>query len=119
LAKTLDELLKIPGVVAAGEFAPDGKLVNYLASMDMSRDMAAMTAQFVATVTMLFNTLAGAFTQLSKMKWVPQQGWAYTGGDWTVAVMGNWGVFVETGKADFNQLFKELSGKARIEPIPA
>jgi len=80
LAKTLDELLKIRGVVAAGEFAPDGNLVNYLASMDMSRDMAAMTAQFVATVTMLFNTLAGAFSQLSKMKWVPQQGWAYTGG---------------------------------------
>ena len=42
--------------------------------MDMSRDMAAMTAQFVATVTLLFNTLAGAFTQLSKMKWIPQQG---------------------------------------------
>jgi hypothetical protein len=35
---------------------------------------------------MLFNTLAGAFTQLSKMNWVPQQGWAYTGGDWTVAM---------------------------------
>ncbi len=101
MAKTLDELLKIPGVAAAGEFAPDGKLVNYL------------------TVTMLFNTLAGAFTQLSKMKWVPQQGWAYTGGDWTVAVMGNWGVFVETSKADFNLLFKELGGKARVEPIPA
>jgi len=119
LAKTLDELLKIPGVAAAGEFAPDGKLVNYLASMDMSPDMAAMTAQFVATVTMLFNTLASAFTQLSKMKWVPQQGWAYSGGDWTVAVMGNWGVFVETSKADFNLLFKELGGKARVGPIPA
>src|SRR5437016_14408128 len=78
--------------------------------MDMSRDMAAMTAQFVATVTMLFNTLASAFTQLSKMKWVPQQGWAYSGGDWTVAVMGNWGVFVETSKADFNLLFRELDG---------
>ena len=119
MAKTLDELLKIPGVAAAGEFAPDGKLVNYLASMDMSRDMAAMTAQFVATVTMLFNTLAGAFTQLSKMKWVPQQGWAYSGGDWTVAVMGNWGVFVETSKADFNLLFRELGGKAIVGPIPA
>ena len=119
MAKTLDELLKIPGVAAAGEFTPDGKLVNYLASMDMSRDMAAMTAQFVATVTMLFNTLAGAFTQLSKMKWIPQQGWAYTGGDWTVAVMGNWGVFVETSKADFNLLFKVLGEKARVGPIPA
>ncbi|HYY91593.1 MAG TPA: DUF2173 family protein [Candidatus Dormibacteraeota bacterium] len=119
MAKSLDELLKIRGVVAAGEFTPDGKLVNYLASMDMSRELAANTAQFVATVTMLFNTLAGAFTQLSKMKWVPQQGWAYTGGDYTVAIMGNWGVFVETSKADFNLLFKELGGKARVETVAA
>jgi roadblock/LC7 domain-containing protein len=119
LAKSLDELLKIPGVVAAGEFTPDGKLVNYLASMNMSRELAATTAQFVATVTMLFNTLAGAFTQLSKMKWVPQQGWAYTGGDYTVAIMGNWGVFVETSKADFNLLFRELSGRAKVETVTA
>ena len=105
---TLDELLKINGVVAAGEFTADGKLVNYKAKMDMSPKLAVMTAQFSATVTMMFNTLAGAFAQLSKMKWVPQQGWMYAGGDWTVAIGGNKGVFVETAKADFNQLFQAL-----------
>ena len=107
---TLDELLNINGVVAAGEFTVDGKLLDYKAKMDMSPELAAMTAQFCATVTMLFNTLAGAFSQLSKMNWVPQQGWAYSGGDWTVAIGGNRGVFVETTKADFNQLFQELVG---------
>src|SRR5205823_12003393 len=73
---TLDELLKIDGVVAAGEFTADGKLVDYKSKMDMSPEMAAMTAQYCATVTMMFNTLAGAYTKLSKMNWVPQQGWA-------------------------------------------
>jgi roadblock/LC7 domain-containing protein len=107
---TLHELLKINGVVAAGEFSVDGKLLDYKAKMDMSPELAAMTAQFCATVTMLFNTLAGAFSQLSKLNWVPQQGWAYSGGDWTVAVGGNRGVFVETTKADFNQLFQALVG---------
>jgi roadblock/LC7 domain-containing protein len=107
---TLDELLKINGVVAAGEFTADGKMVNYKAKIDMSPEMAAMTAQFCATVTMMFNTLAGAFAQLSKMKWVPQQGWMYAGGDWTVAIGGNKGVFVETAKADFSQLFQVLVG---------
>lgn len=107
---TLDDLLEIRGVVAAGEFTADGKLVAYKAKMDMSKEMAEMTAQFCATVTMLFNTLAGAFAQLSKMKWVPQQGWMYAGGDWTVAIGGNRGVFVETAKADFNQLYKALVG---------
>lgn len=110
MAATLEELLNINGVVAAGEFTADGKLVTYKAKMDMSPEMAAMTAQFCATVTMLFNTLAGSFAQLSKMNWVPQQGWAYSSDKWTVAVGGNRGVFVETAKADFNQLFQALVG---------
>jgi roadblock/LC7 domain-containing protein len=77
---TLEELLTIDGVAAAGEFAPDGSLVDYKANMDMSPEMAAGAAQFCATVTMLFNTLAGAFSQMSGMSWTPQQGWAYSGG---------------------------------------
>ncbi len=107
---TLDDLIKIDGVAAAGEFAADGKLVDFKANMDMSPEMAAMSAQFCATLTMLFNTLAGAFAQLSQMKWVPQQGWMYAGGDWTAAVGGNRVVFVETAKADFNELFRALVG---------
>jgi roadblock/LC7 domain-containing protein len=106
----LDELLDIEGVVAAGEFNADGSLVDYKATMDMSQEMAEMTAQFTATVTMMFNTLASSYTQVSGMQWVPQQGWAYSGGDWTVAVGGNRGVFIETEKADFNQLFEVLVG---------
>lgn len=106
----LDDLLKIEGVVAAGEFTADGKLVDFKSKMDMPPELAAMTAQFCATVTMMFNTLAGAYTQLSGMKWVPQQGWAYSGGEWTVAIGGNTGVFVETAKADFNRLFEALVG---------
>ena len=107
---TLDDLLKMPGVMAAGEFSADGKLVGYKAKMEMSPELAATTAQFCATVTMMFNTRAGAFAQLSKMNWVPQKGWAYSGGDWTVAVGGNRGVFVETASADFNKLFETLVG---------
>jgi roadblock/LC7 domain-containing protein len=107
---TLDDLLKLSGVVAAGEFSADGKVVDFKAKMDMSRELAAQTAQFCATVTMLFNSLAGAYTQMSKMNWVPQKGWAYSGGDWTVAIGGNRGVFVETAKADFNNLFQVLVG---------
>jgi roadblock/LC7 domain-containing protein len=107
---SLDELLTIEGVAAAGEFGPDGSLVDYRANMDMSPEMAAGAAQFCATVTMMFNTLAGAFSQMSGMQWTPQQGWAYSGGDWTVAIGGGGykGVFVETARADFNKLFEVL-----------
>ena len=82
---TLGELLELDGVVAAGEFSPDGGLVGYEATMEMSPELAAMTAQFRATVTMLFNTLAGAYQQMSGMQWTPQLGWAHSGGDYTVA----------------------------------
>jgi len=109
---TLDELLKIEGVVAAGEFKRDGTLVDYRASMDMSRELASQAAQFCATVTMLFQTLGGAFEGISGMPWTPQQGWAYSGGQYTVAIGegGTKGVFVETAKADFNELFRLLVG---------
>lgn len=105
---TIDDLLEIEGVVAAGEFARDGGLIDFEAAMDMSEELAATTAQFCATVTMLFDTLGGAFTDLSGMSWTPQHGWMYAGGDYTVAIGGTKGVFVETEKADFNQLYQAL-----------
>ena len=104
----LDELLKMDGVLAAGEFTTDGKMVDFKSSMSMPAEIGSMTAQFCATVSMTFNTLAGAYSQLTGMPWTPQQGWAYTGGDMTVAVGGNLGVFIKTEKADFNRLFKVL-----------
>jgi hypothetical protein len=51
---------------------------------------------------------------MNGMNWTPQQGWAHSGGDWTVAVGagGPKGVFIETAKADFNNLFEFWSAKA-------
>ncbi len=79
MATTLDDLLTLHGVVAAGEVTPDGRLVEYKTKMDMSPELAAMTAQFCATVTMVFHTLAGAFTHLSQMQWVPKPGLSLLG----------------------------------------
>jgi roadblock/LC7 domain-containing protein len=107
----LDDLLKIDGVMAAGEFAADGAVVDYRANMNMPPELAAMSGQFCATVSMMFNTLAAAFSHLTPMEWTPQQGWAYSGGDMTVAVGGRVGVFIKTEKADFNQLFQLLAGE--------
>ena len=106
----LDDLLRIDGVMAAGEFAADGTLVDYRANMNMPPEMAAMTAQFCATVSMMFTTLGAAFSHLTPLQLTPHQGWAYSGGDMTVAVGGRVGVFIRTEKADFNRLFKALVG---------
>lgn len=108
---TLDDLLAIDGVVAAGEFRPDGSLVDFKAKMEMSPELAAMSAQFCSSVSGLFATLSGAFTQLSGMNWSPPKGWAFSGGDYTVCTGGSRGVFVETAKADYNRLFQALIGE--------
>jgi roadblock/LC7 domain-containing protein len=106
----LDDLIMIDGVVAVGEFAADGRLLDYRSNMNMPPEMAAMSAQFCATVSMMFTTLGGAFSQLTPMNWAPLQGWAYSGGDMTVAVGGNKGVFIKTERANFNELFRLLVG---------
>ncbi|MCL4499362.1 MAG: DUF2173 family protein [Chloroflexi bacterium] len=80
--------------------------------------MADKTAQYIATVTMLFNTLADAFSKESQMKWTPQQGWTYSGGDWTVVAWGDIGVFCSTEKTDMHELFKVLEG-CRAEEVRA
>ena len=108
---TLDELLAMDGVMAAGEWAKDGTLIEYKANADMTQDVAEVAAQFCATVSMMFDSLSGSFTQISGMNWTPQHGWAFSGGDWTVAVGVGKGVFVETAKADFNKLFAALVGR--------
>jgi roadblock/LC7 domain-containing protein len=107
---TLEELLDIQGVVAAVEFSLDGSLLDYEAKIDMSEEMAQMTAQYCAAVYLMFNTLASSFTNLSGMNWLPQHGWAYSGGEWTACIGddGKRGVLVETSMADFNELFEAL-----------
>ena len=104
--------MKVAGVVAAAQFKDTGELVDYKGSLP--KPVADMAAQLIATVTLQFKTLSGVITQLSKMNWAPSLGWTYTGGDYTVAVMGDWGVFVETKKADFNRLFSELGERLGV-----
>ena len=103
---TLDGLMQIKGVVAAGQFSDDGKLIE--ARGQLKPEVAQAAAQFCATVSMLFKTMSGSFQQMSGMQWTPAQGWAFAGGNYSVCVGGNNGVFVETAKADYNALFRAL-----------
>ena len=41
----MDDLLKIDGVVAAGEFGLNGSLVDYQASVEFPKELAQTTAQ--------------------------------------------------------------------------
>jgi roadblock/LC7 domain-containing protein len=115
MAKSLDELLKLKGVVASGEFFADGKVKDFRSkNNELSPEVADLTAQFAAAVSQLLGTLAVAHSKISGFNWIPEQGWAYSGGDLTIAVGGNRGVFVKTAEADFNQLFDALIGSRQL-----
>lgn len=105
---SLDELLELKSVMAAGIFSPEGKLVNYKSKMGMPEEMAQMTAKFCGTVNTMFDALATAYTELYKISWIPQHNWMYSGGEWTVIISGTRGVFVESSKADIQKLLVSL-----------
>ncbi|HMV58813.1 MAG: DUF2173 family protein [Nitrospira sp.] len=118
MAKSLDELLTLKGVIASGEFAENGRLIAFRShGAPLPDDVALLTAQFSAAISQLLGVLAAAHSRLSGFNWIPQQGWAYSGGDLTIAVGGSRGVFVRTAEADFNQLFEALIGSR--EPVGA
>jgi roadblock/LC7 domain-containing protein len=109
MAKSLDELLRLKGVVASGEFSPNGKLIDFRSNNNqLSNEVADLTAQFAAAVSQLLGALASAHSKISGFNWLPEHGWTYSGGELTIAVAGNRGVFVKTAEADFNQLFEVL-----------
>lgn len=108
----LDRLMELKGAVAAGEFGVGGSLIDFRGSL--SQDSAEMVAMMCAANTLMGKMQAESFTRLTGMNWSPFKGWAVSAGDYTVCVMGEIGVFVETAKADFNQVFCALSEEATI-----
>jgi roadblock/LC7 domain-containing protein len=108
----LNRLLKLKGAVSAGEFATNGELVSYEGELPLQ--LARQVAKMCAANTMMGISQAESFTQISGMKWSPFHGWAVAAGDYSVCVIGNIGVFVETAKADFNDIFKKLSEEAHV-----
>ena len=108
MAADLDDLVNIKGVILAVEFSPDGTCTSY---KNVTREMAAMICHFCVAVTMNFNALAAGFTNLSIQEWVPQKGWIYVGGSYTV-IIGRGGyreVFAESSKVSMDEVFAALA----------
>jgi roadblock/LC7 domain-containing protein len=111
MTATLEELLQIEGVILAFEFKADGTCTDYKSHQNTGPEMATLISRYCALVTMSLTTLAGSFTAISEQNWIPQQGWTYTGGDYTVVIGGGGyrGVFAEKNRVDLNALVKTLA----------
>jgi roadblock/LC7 domain-containing protein len=94
MAKSLDELLTLKGVIASGEFAPNGKLLDFRSKgATLPDDVALLTDQFATAVGQLLGALASAHGRItgllgilaaghgrkSRVNLMPEQGWAYSG----------------------------------------
>jgi roadblock/LC7 domain-containing protein len=112
MAVDLDKLMALKGAIAAGEFGVDGKLVAYKGQM--KEEHAKMVAMMCAANSLMGKMQAEGFTAYTGMKWSPFKGWAVSAGDYSVCVMGNVGVFVETAKASFDEIFKTLGQVAGV-----
>jgi roadblock/LC7 domain-containing protein len=108
----LKRLMGLSGAVAAYELSPEGKLVSYKG--EIKEDIAEVVARLSAANTLMGTSQAEIFSRISGMKWTPFHGWAVAAGDYSVCVMGHIGVFVETARADFNNIFKVLGEEAHI-----
>ena len=112
MAIDLDKLMTLDGATAAGEFTPTGELVAYKG--DLSQEHAEMIAMMCAANSLMGKMQAESFTKHTGLNWSPFRGWAVSAGDFSVCVMGNAGVFVETDKADFNVIYKTLGEQAEV-----
>jgi roadblock/LC7 domain-containing protein len=122
MAKSPDNVLRLKGVIASGEFASNGKLLEFRSKGRLlPDDEALLPDQFAVAlgqllfalppihsrISGLMGVLAAGHGRMSGVNLVPEQGWMYSGGDLTIAV--GRGVFAKTAEADFNQLFTALA----------
>jgi len=112
MAVNLDKLMALKGAIAAGEFGVGGNLVAYKGQM--KEEHAKMVAMMCAANSLMGKMQAEGFSAYTGMKWSPFKGWAVSAGDYSVCVMGNAGVFVETAKASFDEIFKTLGQVAGV-----
>ncbi len=104
----LDRLIEMNGVIAAGQFSEDGKVIRKVG--DIQDGVMEEIAGWCASQNKTASQLVDFLDDNSDYNWRPLNGWAIWGGKYVIAVVGNTGVIVESTRADFNQLIVDLLG---------
>ncbi|MFZ5981355.1 MAG: DUF2173 family protein [Candidatus Zixiibacteriota bacterium] len=102
----LDRLMKIEGVVAAGQFSEDGKVIRKVGEMPEDlMESAELCVQQTRACRDFLSSLNSKLPREFGSLW----GWTVWGSKYSVVVVGNTRVFVKTNRADYNQLMIDLA----------
>ena len=111
----LDRLMEIKGVVAAGQFSEDGKVIRKVGELPEDlMESAELCVHQNETCREFLNSLND---QLPR-EYGSLVGWTVWGSKYSVVVVGNTRVFVETSRGDYNQLMIDLAGSEATGPQP-
>jgi len=111
----LDRLMKIEGVVAAAQFSEDGKVIRKVG--ELPEDIME-SAELCVRQNQASRDFLGSLNKKLPREYGSLVGWAVWGSKYSVVVMGNTRVFVETSRADYNQLMIDLAGSEATGPRP-
>ena len=111
----LDRLMKKEGVVAAGQFSEDGKVIRKVGELpeDLMESAELCVRQNRACHSFL-NSLNDKFSR----EYGSLVGWIVWGSKYSVVVVGNTRVFVKTAREDYNQLLIDLAESEATGPRP-
>jgi len=111
----LDRLMEIKGVVAAGQFSEDGEVIRKVGELPEDlMESAELCVRQNETCREFLNSLNHK---------LPREYGALVGrtvwrSKYSVVVVGNTRVFVETNRGDYNQLMIDLAGSEATGPRP-
>jgi roadblock/LC7 domain-containing protein len=108
----LSRLLDLGGAVAAWEFTPRGEIVSYKG--ELSEEALRPIFKLCAANALMGESEMEAFARITGSKWEPFHGFAMSAGDYSLCVIGHLAVYVETAKADFNDIYKVLADEAHV-----
>lgn len=104
---TLDELLSLPGVYGALEFACTGELGDLRG--DVNRDFAELVAQMCAANMAIYRMQASGWTKLTGQSgFLPERGFAFVALEHVVMGMDGRAVLARAGHFDYDAAYQRM-----------
>ncbi|HDD61354.1 MAG: hypothetical protein DRP46_02265 [Candidatus Zixiibacteriota bacterium] len=111
----LDRLMEVKGVVAAGQFSEDGQVIRKVG--EIPEDLME-SAELCVNQNRASSEFLNALNNKLPREYGSLVGWIVWGSKYSVVVVGNTRVFVETNRGDYNQLMIDLAGSEATGPGP-